>query len=92
MASPRGWLPPQALPRPILDLRKLTGGCSGREIRWANRAASAIRRMLDLEADPEGSDPDSAARDRSIESLKKAVRSSLDSLDWEKLRRMARKQ
>ena len=85
-------MPPPALPRPILDVRKCTGDCSGHENRWADRTASAIRRMLVLEADPAGNDLDSSARDRSIESLKRAVRSSLDSLDREKLRRMTREQ
>jgi hypothetical protein len=75
----------------ILDDRKSSGAFSGYEIRWADMAAAAIRAMLDLKDDPEATDESDAARDRSIESLKTLVRSSLGALDWNQLRRKALK-
>lgn len=76
---------------PILDDKSSTGAFSGYEIRWADMAAAAIRAMLGLKDDPEAGDESAAVRDRSIESLKKLVRSSIDSLNWNQLRRRALK-
>jgi hypothetical protein len=74
---------------PMLDDRSSTGASSGFDIRWADASAAAIAAMLGLELTPEARDPDAAARDRAVESVRAAVRASLDSIDWAELRRKA---